>query len=444
MTTRQDRETLLLRYLDGALSESEKRELEAWLRGDPEARAWLREIAEQAVAMGDLARTRELQAPQVVREERFHFPNVSWLALAACLVVLGVVAAWWLHPSTRALPMLVEVVELDGPMSWSGADAEWRHTLSRGERLPAGTLQADGEGATAQIRFDDGSVITLGGESELSFHEQDHQKRLWLRRGSMSAQVQPQPKGRPMLVRTATAEAEVVGTVFSLSARPDDTLLTVDQGLVKLKRLTDGHSIDVPAQSSALARLDDAEKLGASSTPPALAEWRFDFANTVPPARWRGVWNSTPEGGRMVASPYVAGRRADLRTTTHFGVSVRAAYLDPPLKLQARDDSVIRYRLKQDIPAPLQVMLLTSKNGGGYGGNFECRLSVNDLHPDPDGWCDVVVPLSEFKPVDPRKNVRVDHPTAVGNILDCVLLSSFQEDTKLTVSSFELLSASSR
>ena len=245
-----------------------------------------------------------------------------------------------------------------------------------------------------------------------------------------------------MLVRTATAEAEVVGTVFSLSARPDDTLLTVDEGLVKLKRLTDGHSIDVPAQSSALARLDDAEKLGASSTPSPLSAWRFDFTTTVPPTRWRGVWNPSPEGGRMVASPYIASRHADLKTTTHFGVSVRTAYLDAPLKLQANDDSAIHYRLKQSKPGPLQVMLLTSKHEGGYGGNFECRVSAKDLQPDAGGWCEVVIPVSEFKPVDPRKNIRADHPTAVGNILDCVLISSFQQDTKLTVSSFELTSSS--
>ena len=144
----------------------------------------------------------------------------------------------------------------------------------------------------------------------------------------------------------------------------------------------------------------------------------------------------------MVASPYVASRRADLKTTTHFGVSVRTAYLDPPLKLQARDDSVIRYRLKQDEPGPLQVMLLTSKSKGGYGGNFESKISEKDLHPDAGGWCDVVIPVTDFKPVDPRKNIRIDHPTAVGNILDCVLVSSFQQDTKLTVSSFELTSSS--
>ena len=31
-----------------------------------------------------------------------------------------------------------------------------------------------------------------------------------------------------MIIRTPSAEAEVVGTTFNLSARPDDTLLKVD------------------------------------------------------------------------------------------------------------------------------------------------------------------------------------------------------------------------
>lgn len=241
-----------------------------------------------------------------------------------------------------------------------------------------------------------------------------------------------------MIVRTPSAEAEIVGTTFNLSARPDDTLLKVDEGLVKLKRLADGSSIDVPAQSSAVASLNSSLKLDPAVTPEPLTRWRFDFTSIVPPQIWRGIWHDTPEGGRMVASPYVAQKTKEGTVVTHFGVSVRTSYLNPPLVLAVAEQSVIRYRLKQDTPAPLQLMLLTNQPNGGFGGNFECKIGSDELRPNADGWCELDIPLNRFKPVDRRPHVRARHPTPVGNIVASFLLSSFKRDTGLTVAEFEL------
>ena len=130
---------------------------------------------------------------------------------------------------------------------------------------------------------------------------------------------------------------------------------------------------------------------------------------------------------------------------THFGVSVRTGMLNPPLTLTATDTSIVRYRLKQDQPSPLQVMLLTNvPKKGYYGGNFECVVAADELKPDANGWCDIEIPISRFKPLDQRQQIRERHPSPVGNILTCVLLSSFQKDTKLTVARFELSVPSAR
>jgi hypothetical protein len=314
-----------------------------------------------------------------------------------------------------------------------------REGVANGETLSAGTIETVGETATALLRFADGTLISLTGESDLSFSE-DGQKQLVLRKGSLSAQVKPQPTGRPMLVRTPTAEATVLGTTFVLSTRPDDTLLKVDEGVVKLTRLADGSAVDVPAKSSAVASLDSGLKLNSASTPAPLTAWSFDFTDTVPPRDWRGIWNDTPEGGRMVASPYVASRKSADSMITHFGVSVRTAMLNPPLSLIATDRSVIRYRLREDRPGPLQVMLLTSKTKGGYAGNFECKVPADRLHPDAQGWCELAIPIEEFLPVDRRQSTREKYPSPVGNVLTSVLISSFQTDTRLTVSHFALQS----
>ena len=431
---------LIQRLLDGTLTPAEHAEVNQRLRDDATLREHLRDIAEQAVAMGDMARQRKTDT--LVRSPHSAGKSArysSWLALAASLTVLA--ASAWLFLGSRETPVLT-LVDASGSVAWSHG-GEWRTEIGIGESMAAGTLETVGESATAQLQFRDGTLISLTGESELSFSE-DGQKLLVLREGSLSAQVKPQPKGKPMLVRTPSAEAEVIGTVFNLSIRSEDTLLKVDEGLVKLKRLSDGSAIDVPAKSSALASLDSTSKLNSSSTPDALSAWSFDFTTTVPPNDWRGVWRDTSEGGRMVSSPYVASRRSEDSIITHFGVSVRTAMLNPPLALIATDRSVVRYRLNQDQLARLQVMLLTNVSKGGYGGNFECIISAEELKPDADGWCEIEIPVSRFKPADHRRNIQERYPSPVGHILTGILISSFQKDTKLTVARFELSEESSR
>lgn len=417
---------LLQRLLDGTLTPGEQIEINQRLRDDAELRDHLREIAEQAVAMGDLARGADTPARSNLQTADKSVRIPHWLALAASIALLA--ASAWLWNGRQESPVLT-LRDSSGSIAWShGGDL--RQSVMNGDQLSAGTLETIGETATAQFAFSDGTLITLSGESELSFSE-DGQKRLLLRRGSLSAQVKPQPKHRPMLVRTPSAEAEVVGTVFNLSARPDDTLLKVDEGLVKLRRLADGSSIEVPAKSSAVASLDSTLKLDSAATPEPLTEWRFDFTTTMPPHNWRG----SSDGTRMLASPYVASRKSSGAILTHFGVSVRTSQLTPPLSLVVTAQSVVRFRLRQNEAKPLQLMLLTSKTSGGYGGNFEARISPDELRPDAAGWCELAVPIRTFRPLSPR------HESPVGKVLTSVLLSSFQTDTKLAVTHFELKSA---
>jgi hypothetical protein len=146
----------------------------------------------------------------------------------------------------------------------------------------------------------------------------------------------------------------------------------------------------------------------------------------------------------MVASPYVASHKPEGSIVTHFGVSVRTSMLNPPLTLIATERSVVRYRLKQDQLSSLQVMLLTNLPKGGYGGNFECKIPAEELRPNADGWCEIEIPVSRFKPADHRRDIQERYPAAVGHILTGILISSFQKDTKLTVARFELGEETSR
>ena len=414
---------LIQRYLDGRLSPDELAFFQQSLREQADLRGHLRDIAEQAVVFGDLAR-REGGAPPVAAPI-VGATRSTWLALAACFAVLATSA--WLFMASQPAAVLT-LVESTGTIAWIDGTV-----ITNGESLPAGTLETVGEASTALLRFADGSLITLQGDAELAFSG-DPQKVLSLSRGTLSARVQPQPAGRPMLIRTPSAVAEVVGTAFDLAARSEDTLLKVNEGLVKLKRLADGSEIDVAANRSAVASLDAGVALDAASTPEPITSWRFDFATRTPPRDWRGF----ARDGVMHASPYVAKKMPDGRIVTHHGISIRTAMLEQPLRLIATETSLIRYRLRQQRPGDLQLMLLTNRTEGGFGGNFECKIPAADLRPDRDGWCEVAIPISRYKPVDPRPHLRRRQATAAGNVLTSIILSTFREDRGLELDRFEL------
>lgn len=422
---------LLQRLLDGTLTPVEQVEINQRLREDAALRDELREIAVQAVAMGDFARGADTPVRIGLQTADKSARITNWLALAASVALLA--ASAWFWNARREVPVLT-LVDSSGSIAWSQG-GELRQSVVDGDQLSSGTLETIGETSMAQLAFADGTLITLSGESELSFSE-DGQKRLLLRRGSLSAQVRPQPKGKPMLVRTPSAEAEVVGTVFDLSTRPEDTLLKVDEGLVKLRRLADNSAIEVPAKSSAVASLDSALKLDSASTPEPLTDWSFDFTTATPPRDWRGF----AKNGMMNASSYVARKLPDGRIITHHGVSVRTAMLEQPLRLIVTESSVIRYRLRVDKPTSLQLMLLTNEVAGGFGGNFECHIPKEELKPGPDGWCELAIPISRYEAIDHRAHIRTRQPTAAGNIITSAIISTFGNDRKLAVSRFELSS----
>lgn len=422
---------LIQRYLDGSITSDELQMLQQRLREDAALRAHLRDIAEQAAAFGDMERMRSpfaepnSESDSTAEDAEIRRGRMPWLALAASIAVLA--ASAWLFLSSRASPVLT-LIESTGNVAWTHGTP-----IQPGEELTAGTLETVGETSSALFQFGDGSLITLHGESELSFAE-ECQKVLTLSRGTLSAEVKPQPADRPMLIHTPSATAEVVGTVFDLTARSDDTLLSVDEGMVKLKRLADGSQVDVAANRSAVASLLTDSKLNAASTPEPLTGWSFDFTTQTPPRDWRGF----SKDGCMNASAYVARRKPDGSITILHGISVRTSMLEKPVRLLATEHSVIRYRLRVENPVGLNVMLITHEQDGGFGGNFETHISADELHPDADGWCELSIPVIRYRPVDKRDGVRLRHPNAAGNIITSAIINTNSASHRLAVSRFEL------
>jgi ferric-dicitrate binding protein FerR (iron transport regulator) len=123
-----------------------------------------------------------------------------------------------------------------------------------GEELGPGQKVSTGVNGYVLLVYRDGTALDLPGESLLTLEEsQTHAKSVLLAKGTTTARVRPQPSNAPMTISTSTAKVEVVGTAFTVAARPDRTELDVEQGKVRLTRNSDEASIAVGAGFSAIA-----------------------------------------------------------------------------------------------------------------------------------------------------------------------------------------------
>lgn len=437
MNSPSDREQLLMRYLDGRLSTDETRAVSAWLREDAAARAWLRELSEQAVAFGDLAREQSWRAPVAasapakVISPRFTQP--AWLALAAALAVLVGGAAFWFGGRHAALRMVVEVEDVTGALNWTGPTGELRPGLARAARVAAGTFATAGEGATAQLRFADGTRVTLGSGAQVAVAD-DGQKRLHLQGGPLAAEVRPQPEGRPLLLRTDAAALELPDSICAIAAEEGETSVRVSAGRVRLRRLADDTILELTGQQTAVATLNQTEQLRRPAPVAPPTEWHAELTGP-PPASWKAQWHPTTAVAPALlrAVPCVAGQRADGMPVFHHGISVRKAggHL-----ARVAPASQLRLRWRTTAPAPLRVMLGLQKLDGRFGGNFEARLTAGEIAPGPDGWQELGIPLAQL-----HAN-GANHPAPPESaLLALVFVNTYEHAAGLEVAELSILPA---
>jgi hypothetical protein len=303
--------------------------------------------------------------------------------------------------SPRVMDAIVEVASLDGAASWSDGHTVLSN-LAVGHKLSAGMVSLEGESAFLTLRFDDGTAVTMTGESMLEFAARWH-KSVVLRHGTLSVDAQPQPPGRPMLIRTPTAEVEVVGTILSVTADSGETKLGVGEGSVRLQRLADGQTVEVPEHHMATASLVTLQPMAATRASQLPSSYRQTFDGT-PCLRCRGKWMDADDRlpSRARAVPFVADRGADGKPIVHYGMTVR----DQDQGFVAlHDDSVVAVQFRCATPSPLQVMIGIRGPGGSFAGNFEANIHTDSVATETDrgddganGWRWLEIPSCKFIP----------------------------------------------
>jgi hypothetical protein len=326
-----DLERLLSGLCDGTLSPEELCRVGEWITADPGARRLYLEYLDLHAALsgGALRVVPELTSVKVVpsaapdRRRRVRFVRwVGGLAAAAALVALALWTVFQLgkapvdprHESPGSSGGAfagARLVELQG---WAEAQArpgEAAEVQVGAELRPGQTLRTGPDDSFAVLELPDATRLELSADTQLRLAEDDPRQgwRLILSAGLLRADVRPQPPGRPLVVVTPQAEIVVLGTCFRVAAVPATaTEVETEAGTVRLTRLADGATVEVPAGSSALAAAA-ADPLDVRPVPQVAAtpRTRCDFAGAA-------ALTFFPDGARLLAAAPRRGAVLDVQT----------------------------------------------------------------------------------------------------------------------------------
>ena len=243
---------LLSRLVEESISAEELSELEEILEECPDAQQHYLHYLGLHV---DLQQSKSLDAaPAGSGATGSKVRRITFLAGAAAAIVLAIIL--FIQPSPAGQSSIARVVKLSGAIVWTGDGGQMVDNLNVGDLIKEGTLETLAANSWAEIEFLDGSTIWVSGAALLTLSDGEQGKFIHLRRGDLSADVAAQPAGKPLRLMTPSAEAEVLGTQFNVTAGPESTRVSVNEGLVSVERLADGSVQKVPANHLVVAALE--------------------------------------------------------------------------------------------------------------------------------------------------------------------------------------------
>ncbi len=202
-------------------------------------------------------------------------PRIVWAGAAALACIVATI--FFLRPATL---LDVRLAETHGDVR------VWREqktmAATAGFALRAGDWVLTGADGSAAMEFPGETTrIVLGAKAEFGVVTAHPGKQLKLVAGTLTASVARQSATQPMLLRTPTARAEVLGTKFELSASKTATQLRVTEGRVLIAQKDEESGVVVETAQTAtvtdsptvqIVALPVAEQLHAG----LLAHWTFD------------------------------------------------------------------------------------------------------------------------------------------------------------------------
>ncbi len=444
MMNEEQKQELLIRYLDDRLNPDERAQVSELLRTDPGAREFLRSVAEQAVTFADGERTllagqTELharkQAPLAPTSSVVRVDFKSWLRpliAAAVIVLLGIVLFRQI-PTTEK--RFVSVNKVIGSSQVFGFNGEVENAPNARTLLGSGdTLESQSCDSWIEMTLDDGLQMTVAGQSELNIldSKKDH-RRFNLQHGSMWITPSSRTQTAPVTVYTPTIEVESQDTQFDLQTSKNTTIVRVNKGTATVRQHMDGSLVQVPEGSQVIASLRRNTPLEVFAQPTPINYWACDLWK-APEVRY-GTWLE-PNGierARLGADPlpWPMKDREPLMLYAA-ALSVLGTSEHPVLM---KEGGMLLVRGRTEKTARVRFGFSTQKMRGVFSGKFEIDVQPGDLASAGETW-EVKLPLANFHALDPRLR-----SSPAGLELKTVYALTIEEDAGLEINHVELIPA---
>jgi hypothetical protein len=249
-------------HLNGAMTDDERRELDARLLHSAADRGRFWQLSETHVLLHEGLQQRVTEPPLKSTPRRVSHP-LRWLAAAAAIAV-GCVLGWRAFVSKPVPPQPFATLAAANEAQWADPNVE---LMLRGGELPPGPLRL--ESGTAEFLCADGATVVMRGPATVRFPSR---KRVAVESGKVFCRC-PSPESR-LSVETPTTEVVDLGTEFAVDARADrSTVVAVLSGEVQVgkaqqRRLHKGEAVEVRGDGilaiQPLAREEFSELLLAS------------------------------------------------------------------------------------------------------------------------------------------------------------------------------------
>lgn len=166
-------------------------------------------------------------------------PKLTFASLAVFVLFLSVV--FLLTGNARAEKAAVGALIGTAEVRAGGEGETWT-ALRSGDELEAGQVVRTGASSSLVVRFTDGSLTSIGPNSEISLEvvassgKESIRVILFQHYGTTAHQVAPAyDSGRSFIVKTPSGSATVLGTTFAVAVRPDGlSRFDVRNGKVKV------------------------------------------------------------------------------------------------------------------------------------------------------------------------------------------------------------------
>jgi len=396
MSDAYDWHELIDRHLRGELSESEKERLAELLDGDSSARKEFVEQVQWDTRLAEVLRENghgrgllrepnakenaEARTPPQTGTKRERTPAKTFtktlLAVAVVAIVALTASLYFQRPS--AGQPIAKITGLSGPLQWTGDGGRVDFDLRVGAELAGG------------------------------------------------------PAGKPMLIYTRSAMLEVVGTRFEVEAELAATTLNVSEGSVRVKRFSDGNTVDVPAGHRVIAAAD--REMLPEPVPNSVIRWKSQLQIGLDAGR--GKWSPGTENqdSRLATIPYTSPL-GQLIYTVSFDVSRGDR---PPVTLQSTSGLRVRGRISS--PHRVYFGVTVRHASGDFAGRFQ-TIRPADEFPSRQNF-EVILHIQDFR-LDPSLDEMKDKLPNVpfGLVVESVWCHTLDKQAGLEISEVELAPA---